>query len=107
MTKGEILEAYRDIDLVEAEDTVALESVGLVQDVASAASGSGVTAAAAGSFALVASVAYAAVVAYASLWGLVVYLSRVSVAFVAYAFVVAETLTAFAVSPSKAVGIES
>lgn len=74
---------------------------------ASAASGSGVTAAIAGAFAFVVSAACAAVVAYASLGGFVVYLSRVSVAFVAYAFAVAETSTASAVSPSEAVGIES
>lgn len=107
MTKGEILDPYRDIDLVEAADTVALKSVALVQDGSSVASGSGVTAAVAGAFAFAASAACAAVVAYASLGGFVLYLSRVSVAFAAYAFVVAETSTASAVSPSKAVDIES
>lgn len=57
----ERLDPYRDIDLVEAGNTVALESVALVPDVASAASG--VTA------------AYAAFVAYANLGRFVVYLS--------------------------------
>lgn len=72
MTKGERLNSYRDIDLVELGDTVVLESVALVQDGASAASGFGVTAAVAGAFAFVASAACAAVVAYASLEGFVV-----------------------------------
>lgn len=92
---------------MEWGDTVALESVVQVPDVASAAAGSGVTAVLAGAFAFVASAACAAVVAYASLGGFVVYLSRTSVAFVAYAFAVAETLTAAAVNLSEAVGIES
>lgn len=86
---------------MEWGNTVALESVAQVPDVASAASGSGVTAAIAGAF------AFAAAVAYASRGGFVVYLSRISVAFVAYAFAVAETSTASAVNPSEAVGIES
>lgn len=106
-TQGRRLDPYRDIDLVEAGDTVALESVALVQDVASAASGYGATAAVAGAFAFVASAACAAIVVNVSLGGFVLYLSPVSVAFVAYVFVVAETSAASAVSPSKAVGIES
>lgn len=77
----ERLDPYRDIDLVEAGDTVALESVALVQDVASAASGSGATAAVAGAFAFVASAACAAIVVNVSLGGFVLYLSPVSVAF--------------------------
>lgn len=92
---------------MEAGDTVALESVALVQDVASAASGSGATAAVAGAFAFVASAACAAIVVNVSLGGFVLYLSPVSVAFAACVFVVAETSAASAVSPSKAVGIES
>ncbi len=92
---------------MEWGNTVALESVAQVPNVASAASGSGVTAAFAGPFAIVASAACAAVVAYASLGGFVIYLSRISVAFVAYAFAVAETSTASAVNPSEAVGTES
>lgn len=76
-------------------------------DEASAAFGPGVTAAIAGAFAIFASAACAAFVAYAGLVGYVVYLSRISVAFVACAFAVAETSTASAVNPSKAVGIES
>lgn len=92
---------------MEAGDTVALESVALVQDVASAASGSGATAAVAGAFAFVASAECAAIVVNVSLRGFVLYLSPVSVAFAACVFVVAETSAASAASPSKAVGIES
>lgn len=107
MVKNDKLESYWGIDLVEWRNTVALESVVQVPDVASDASGPGVTAAIAGAFAIVASGACAAFAAYASLRGYVVYLSRISVVFVAYAFAVAETSTASAVNPSEAVGIES
>lgn len=107
MTKWERLNSYRGIDLVGWGNTVALEAVAQVPDVASAASGSGVTSAIAEAFAFVASAACAAVVAYVSLGVFAVYLSRVSVAFVAYEFEVAETSTASAVNPSEVVGIES
>lgn len=106
MTKWERLNSYRGIDLAEWGNIVAL-AVAQVPDVASAASGSGVTAAIAEAFAFVASAACAAVVAYVSLGVFAVYLSRVSVAFAAYEFEVAETSTASAVNPSEVVGIES